>query len=94
MLPQEAAQLFEMIKGNFLLSQVVFELAREPGRLPMAAESTDDGASDFGSASGGWAVLPDASATSARSFSRIMRSSASVPLVDRHRERAYEFRPG
>ena len=30
--PQEASQLFEMIKGNFLLSQVFFELAREmPG---------------------------------------------------------------
>jgi hypothetical protein len=27
--PQEAAQLFEMIKGNFLLSQVLFELARD-----------------------------------------------------------------
>ena len=28
-MPQEAAQLFEMIKGNFLLSQVFFELARD-----------------------------------------------------------------
>jgi hypothetical protein len=28
-MPQEAAQLFEIIKGNFLLSQVFFELARE-----------------------------------------------------------------
>jgi hypothetical protein len=27
--PQEASQLFEMIKGNFLLSQVFFELARD-----------------------------------------------------------------
>ena len=27
--PQEAAQLFDMIKGNFLLSQVFFELARD-----------------------------------------------------------------
>ena len=27
--PQEAAQLFEMVKGNFLLSQVFFELARD-----------------------------------------------------------------
>jgi hypothetical protein len=27
--PQEAAQLLEMIKGNFLLSQVFFELARD-----------------------------------------------------------------
>ena len=27
--PQEAAQVFEMIKGNFLLSQVFFELARD-----------------------------------------------------------------
>src|SRR5262245_25071249 len=27
--PQEAMQLFEMVKGNFLLSQVFFELARE-----------------------------------------------------------------
>jgi hypothetical protein len=27
-IPQEAAQVFEMIKGNFLLSQVFFELAR------------------------------------------------------------------
>jgi hypothetical protein len=30
--PQEAAEVFELIKGNFLLSQVFFELAREmPG---------------------------------------------------------------
>ena len=28
-MPQEATQLFEMIKGNFLLSQVFFELARD-----------------------------------------------------------------
>jgi hypothetical protein len=28
-MPQEAAQLFEMIKGNFLLSQIFFELARD-----------------------------------------------------------------
>ena len=28
-MPQEALQLFEMIKGNFLLSQVFFELARD-----------------------------------------------------------------
>src|SRR5262245_32454957 len=28
-MPQEAAQLFEMIKGNFLLAQVFFELARD-----------------------------------------------------------------
>ena len=28
-MPQEASQLFEMIKGNFLLSQVFFELARD-----------------------------------------------------------------
>jgi len=28
-MPQEAAQLFEMIKGNFLLSQVFFELASD-----------------------------------------------------------------
>src|SRR5690349_7628474 len=28
-MPQEAAQLFEMIKDNFLLSQVFFELARD-----------------------------------------------------------------
>jgi hypothetical protein len=28
-MPQEAVQLFEMIKGNFLLSQVFFELARD-----------------------------------------------------------------
>jgi hypothetical protein len=28
-MPQEAAQLFEMIKSNFLLSQVFFELARD-----------------------------------------------------------------
>ncbi|MBO0737580.1 MAG: hypothetical protein J2P48_13565, partial [Alphaproteobacteria bacterium] len=28
-MPEEAAQLFEMIKGNFLLSQVFFELARD-----------------------------------------------------------------
>jgi hypothetical protein len=28
-MPHEAAQLFEMIKGNFLLSQVFFELARD-----------------------------------------------------------------
>jgi hypothetical protein len=28
-MPQEAAQVFEMIKGNFLLSQVFFELARD-----------------------------------------------------------------
>jgi hypothetical protein len=28
-LPEEAAQVFELIKGNFLLSQVFFELARE-----------------------------------------------------------------
>ena len=28
-MPQEAAQLFEIIKGNFLLSQVFFELARD-----------------------------------------------------------------
>lgn len=27
--PEEAAQLFELIKGNFLLSQVFFELARD-----------------------------------------------------------------
>src|SRR5262249_34231874 len=27
--PQEAAQLYELIKGNFLLSQVFFELARD-----------------------------------------------------------------
>jgi hypothetical protein len=28
--PEEAAQVFELIRGNFLLSQVFFELAREP----------------------------------------------------------------
>ena len=28
-MPEEAAQTFELIKGNFLLSQVFFELARE-----------------------------------------------------------------
>ena len=28
-MPHQAAQVFEMIKGNFLLSQVFFELARE-----------------------------------------------------------------
>jgi hypothetical protein len=28
-MPEEAAQVFEMIKGNFLLSQVFFELARD-----------------------------------------------------------------
>jgi hypothetical protein len=28
-LPEEAAQIFELIRGNFLLSQVFFELARE-----------------------------------------------------------------
>jgi hypothetical protein len=27
--PQEAAQLFDMVKGNFLLSEVFFELARD-----------------------------------------------------------------
>lgn len=35
--PQEAAKMFEQIKGNFLLSQVFFELAREtphPGASP------------------------------------------------------------
>ena len=31
----EAAEVFELIKGNFLLSQVFFELARE---VPIAAD--------------------------------------------------------
>jgi len=32
--PGEAAQLFELIKGDFLLSQVFFELGREPPDMP------------------------------------------------------------
>jgi hypothetical protein len=42
-MPQEAAEVFELIKGNFLLSQVYFELAREtpssPGSPPLHALS-------------------------------------------------------
>ena len=35
--PQEAAEVYELIKGNFLLSQVFFELAREaPGNRSAA----------------------------------------------------------
>ena len=33
-MPQEAAEVFELIKGNFLLSQVYFELARETPSSP------------------------------------------------------------
>jgi hypothetical protein len=36
-MPHEAAQLFEMIKGNFLLSQVFFELARDTTTGPSTA---------------------------------------------------------
>jgi hypothetical protein len=32
--PEEAAQIFELIKGDFLLSQVFFELARDSLRTP------------------------------------------------------------
>ena len=40
-MPQEAAQLFEMIKGNFLLSQIFFELARDmPNSHGAAAASS------------------------------------------------------
>jgi hypothetical protein len=36
--PQEAAEIFELIKGNFLLSQVFFELGREaPGNRGAAS---------------------------------------------------------
>src|SRR5690349_5002546 len=42
-MPHEAAEVFELIKGNFLLSQVYFELAREapssPGSPPLHALS-------------------------------------------------------
>ena len=45
-MPQEAAQLFEMIKGNFLLSQVFFELARDTpnshGAAPLRPLSVAD----------------------------------------------------
>jgi hypothetical protein len=36
-LPEEALQMFELIKGDFLLSQVFFELARETAAKPDAA---------------------------------------------------------
>jgi hypothetical protein len=36
-MPEEAAQIFELIKGNFLLSQVLFELARETPNSQSAA---------------------------------------------------------
>jgi hypothetical protein len=36
-MPHEAAQVFEVIKGNFLLSQVFFELARETPNSRAAA---------------------------------------------------------
>jgi hypothetical protein len=45
-MPHEAAQLFEMIKGNFLLSQVFFELARDtpsgPSTAPLRSLSVAD----------------------------------------------------
>lgn len=36
-IPEEAAQIFEVIKGNLLLSQVLFELARETPNSQSAA---------------------------------------------------------
>ena len=36
-MPEEVVQLFELIKGNFLLSQVFFELAREMPKCHGAA---------------------------------------------------------
>ena len=36
-MPQEAAQVFELIRGNFLLSQVFFELARDTPNSRSAA---------------------------------------------------------
>jgi len=45
-MPHEAAEVFELIKGNFLLSQVYFELAREMpssrGSTPLHALSIAD----------------------------------------------------
>jgi hypothetical protein len=45
-MPHEAAEVFELIKGNFLLSQVYFELAREMpssrGSVPLHALSIAD----------------------------------------------------
>ena len=36
-MPEEALQLFELIKSNFLLAQVFFELARETPSSPASA---------------------------------------------------------
>jgi hypothetical protein len=46
-LPQEAAHLFELIKGNFLLSQVFFELARDMPNSSGAAPLHPLGISDM-----------------------------------------------
>jgi len=46
-LPEEAAQVFELIKGNFLLSQVFFELARETPNSHAAAPLYPIGIADI-----------------------------------------------
>ena len=41
-MPEEAMQLFELIKGNFLLAQVFFELARETPSSTASASALPD----------------------------------------------------